>query len=363
MDPAHTRTSSVSDRGSLAPDVAGFACAALLALLAVLASRHSGGDPGPTLALVGGVVAAVIVGRLVSLAGRAVVPAAVAVVTATVAVASRSDLFSSWALSGPFGYANAKSAFFATGAVAGLALALLARRAPFRVAGVVVALVSAGVAYTSRTESVASLVPLAALGLLARTARGVRVFVWACALLLAGALAASFLIALWSPGDRTPLARLAARTLSERRLVLWHEAWTIAIHHPATGVGSARFQFVSPTARSDRDSRWAHNEFLQTAAEVGVPGLIALAGVFAWGLAVSLRTAPAGRQAALSAAAVTLLGVQACVDYVLHFPAIPISCAFLVGGLTRSRISSRATHAHDQSRDAIPHAAAWETAR
>jgi O-antigen ligase len=79
---------------------------------------------------------------------------------------------------------------------------------------------------------------------------------------------------------------------------------------------------VSEVSRRDRDSRWPHNEFLQVAAEAGLPALILLLGVFASGF-VLLWHAPDPRAAAIGAFALGAAGVHASVDYVFHFRPFP----------------------------------------
>jgi O-antigen ligase len=313
-------------------DAAGAAAAALLIFGGYVSASRSGGDPDQLALLTIGVVATVVVARAISSASRAVVPVLAVVAATAVALSSRDDLFSSWALSGPFGYDNAKSGFFGLAALGGLALAVVAKRASVRTLGWIAAVAFAAVPIAGGTIAVASLLPAAAVGVAIKKERTIRIFVWGCALVAACTVLATFVLG-GSRAGSDPLDRFAARSLSERRLVLWHEAVVIMRDHPLWGVGPGRFQSVSPTARSDRDSRWAHNEFLQTGAETGIPGLVGLVGVFAWAFARASAAAKPTRRTVLAALAVAFLGVQASVDYVLHFPAIPLLAAALVGGL------------------------------
>jgi O-antigen ligase len=99
---------------------------------------------------------------------------------------------------------------------------------------------------------------------------------------------------------------------------------------PVTGVGPGRFKELSPTARRDQDRQWAHHGFLQQGAETGAIGLALLAGLFLWGFArLALSDGPA-RAVALVSVAVLGLAAHACIDYVLHFPAVPLSACALV---------------------------------
>jgi O-antigen ligase len=126
------------------------------------------------------------------------------------------------------------------------------------------------------------------------------------------------------------LQRAAVSAVDEHRLVLWHDAFVIMRDHPVTGVGPRRYQVVSPIASRDPDSRWAHNEFLQQGAEGGAAGLVLLAALFLWAFSRLLVVRVPDAITALSAASLAALGIHACIDYVMHFPAISIMAAGLV---------------------------------
>ncbi len=120
-----------------------------------------------------------------------------------------------------------------------------------------------------------------------------------------------------------------ASSSTETRLALWHDAWFLMVEHPITGIGAGRFAEESQVAASDPDTRQAHQEFLQLGAEVGIIGGVLLAAVFVWMIArAGLDHGPVG---AIVAAGVAALGIHACVDYVLHFPLVPVASAILVG--------------------------------
>ena len=89
-------------------------------------------------------------------------------------------------------------------------------------------------------------------------------------------------------------------------------------------VGPGTFAQVDRTARRDADVRWAHNEFLQEGVELGWAGFALLVLLFGWGFA-RLWVLPAPDiVVALGAASLAALGIHASVDYVLHFPAVPL---------------------------------------
>jgi hypothetical protein len=84
---------------------------------------------------------------------------------------------------------------------------------------------------------------------------------------------------------------------------------------------------------------------LQQAAEQGVPGALLMAGLASWGflaLAAARRPPPV---AAVGAAAFSALVVHASVDYILHFPAVPLAAAALLGAA-----SARCTWSRSPSR-------------
>lgn len=315
-------------------------------LLAVLGTALVAGGPArdELMLLMSGAAAAFLAGAL--LPRRAVACTGLLLGAGTaVAVLGAPDGLSGAPLAGPLGYGNANGALCAQG-VAACALAALRGGRLVRLLAVVLALVLLLLGW--QTASAAGLVAagLCALGglLLAgsppdRRARAARAVV-----LLAGAAVGSALlttVALGAAHDADAprdgaLTRLVDRGLSERRVVLWSEALDLLGAEPVRGVGLGRFAEQSPTARRDADARWAHSAFLQHGAETGAPGLLALLGLTGWVFAVLHRAAgrdPAAAVGALAAAA--LLG-HASLDYVLHFPSVPVLAAVILGMSARA---------------------------
>jgi O-antigen ligase len=126
--------------------------------------------------------------------------------------------------------------------------------------------------------------------------------------------------------------------MDRRRVALWNDAFVLMAEHPLFGVGPGRFEESRMTAPTDPDARWAHQEFLQHGAEMGVPGLVLLSLVFAAGFA-RLRHR-ADTLAAVAAGSLAAVGIHACLDYILHFPAVPVAAAALLGGVTGRREAS-----------------------
>lgn len=314
-------------------DLVGLILVVLAVAWTYVAAAASGGDPDPFVALVVAAASALVLGRISALIHRSIVPAGVVVVAAVLAFRTP-DLLSAAPLSGPFGYANAKGAFFLQAAIAGLLLAAGAGARPLKLFGLL-----AGVAFGVVPLVVESVAPavlaffLLIVLVAARVSNAKRVLVIGCAVLFVVALAATIVVgATYAADERSgPVNRIVDSTVSERRVALWHEALVMLRDNPGTGVGLGGFQVFSPTARSDRDARWAHNSFLQQGAETGLVGLVLLVLLFAWGF-VSLGGMPnLDTVTVLGALALAALGIHACIDYILHFPAVPLTAAALVG--------------------------------
>ena len=298
-----------------------------------VAAAISGGDPVPFSALLFVCVSVFLLARLTASVHWSLVPAVVVAIAAVLTL-STPDIFSPAPLSGPFGYANAKGAFFVQAAIAGLMLASAPGPGPARVLGVTAAVAFGAVPFAAKSLTAAALIlflPGAALA--AQVWIGVRVVVLSLAVVFIAALSTTIVLgSTYTGGIRSGLVdRLVDATLTERRAALWHEALVMMGEHPVTGVGLGGFQALSPTAQMDRDARWAHNSFLQHGAETGVLGLLLLGWLFLWGFAGLGVTKTPNVVAVLGAVAAAALGIHASVDYVLHFPAVPITTAALVG--------------------------------
>jgi O-antigen ligase len=250
------------------------------------------------------------------------------------------DVLSGTNLGGPLGYANANGAFYLQAALAGLMLAAASRAASVRVVGVLAAAAFGVVPFAAKSvTSGALLLLLPILALLAHAFAGARVAIAGLAAVFIVTLAATIVLgSTYTAGDRSGLVdRVVDASIDERRAALWHEALVMMGERPATGVGLGGFQVLSATARSDRDARWAHNNFLQHGAETGVIGFVLLTLLFVWGFASLGATGMPDTVSVLGAVAVAALGIHASVDYILHFPAVPITAAALVGAARSPR--------------------------
>jgi O-antigen ligase len=292
-------------------------------------------SPNTTLLVAG---AGVVLAACWAAAARRPVLAAAGVVGAAAAVllADPPALLRTGPLQGPFGYANATAAFAAQACVAALLLALVAHGV-LRFVGAAAAAGFGITILTTRSWAAAIALPVALLvAVVVEQTRGGRAAVAACGGLFVAALVATVLLGAWGRGG--PLDRVIDETITGARVALWHDALVLSSERPVFGVGPGNFASASPVAASDRDLRWAHNEFLQSGAETGLVGYALVVGLFLWGF-VALGAGELGRAAALSAAGLATLGIHACVDYVLHFPFVAFAGAAVVGlglGITRS---------------------------
>lgn len=85
------------------------------------------------------------------------------------------------------------------------------------------------------------------------------------------------------------------------RIFNWETASRMIYAHPVLGVGAGNYEIVSPKYwneveqfRLARHNRWmqqAHNDYLQTAAELGLPGVTVLLGLFAYAVVLALNQA------------------------------------------------------------------------
>jgi O-antigen ligase len=248
------------------------------------------------------------------------VPAFLVFGLAMVAAIDLGGLLSDGAGRGPFGYANAKSALFVQGSVAAVMLAMAAGSTTVRRVALGAAVVFAIVPLVSGSV-MASLTLALVVGSTVMPRRWARRAVSSFGMLFVGVLIATAAVGIAGAAPGVPN--------DDRRVTLWGEAVDILTENPVRGGGA--FSETSATAASDADASWAHNEFLQLGAEHGVPALAAAASVVIWLLMRLRRAAVLSVQALPAAAAVTALGVHACVDYVGHFVLIPLFCVALVG--------------------------------
>lgn len=323
--------------------------AVALGIWVVLSAGRADVSPRDMLAMLGLLVGAYALGVLVH---RWVVPVAfvgLAVMVYVLYVSQRP--FSGAPLADPLNYANANGALYVqVAALSGLAAA--STRQP----GIVAPLVLATGAVASlpfvvgSAAAAAGAVIVVGATLLALTPLAGPLVKVAAALGIAAIMvtgAATALVAEHygngSPTDfctRCPAGTTAigpkpkiVAGLSERRIELWRDAERLGRVHPVFGVGPGRFRIVSPISRYDKDTRAAHSQLLEQAAETGLVGGLLLLGL---ALAVLLGITAASSKAGLVAvAAWTAFCLHTEVDYVADFVWVVVP-AGLVAGLGSS---------------------------
>lgn len=319
-------------------DLIGLVLAGATACWALVAAGN-GGAAGP---FVGLIAASTVVFAAARVAGSVrpwIVPAGIVLLAGVLAAGAGSDVLSREPLSGPLGYANADAAFYLLTAIAALVLVATLSRSGLKVAAGGVAIGCAAVTVFKHSTAASSLLALSALGFVAGVRVSVRSIVAVCAALFLAALGITIALAVIHRSDlgQGIVEPVVDSGLSERRLALWDEALVLMLEHPMTGIGPGRFASFSPTARSDKDARWAHNEFLQQGAEQGIPGFAFTTGLFLWGFWRLGSMRHPDRFTAFGAVALAAIGIQASVDYILHFPAVALAMAALLGAATVDR--------------------------
>ena len=273
-------------------------------------------------ALVVACVGAFGVGRFQGSSNAWIVPAFLVFGLAMVAAADIGGLFSDSPVRGPLGYSNAKAALFVQGAVAAAMLAMTAGSMTVRRLALVAAVAFSTVPLVSGTVMASLTLVLVGASFVAPR-RWARPAITGFMAVFVAALVATTAIGI--------AGGFSGASGGERRVTLWGEAVDLMAANYVLGAGERGFDELSPTAVSDADASWAHNEFLQLGAEHGVPALAAAVFLILWLLAWLRRGEVMSTLALPAGAAVAALSVQATFDYVGHFALIPMFCAALVG--------------------------------
>jgi len=317
-------------------DLVGIALIGAIVGWALLVSEAVGGSAEPFIDLTLGVAAVLVVARVL----ERYVPRSAPLLTLCLLTAffvsawRRTD---SWG--NPLGYANASAALAVLALIAALMLALPGSPLVLRVLALPTAGLFAVTPFLLDARAGAILVVATVIaftiGIMLRWPRSGIVVAGGVVLLAVGTT--SWLGASYDHGSTSTPVEVADTSLSEARLNLWHDALQIAADHPWIGVGWGRFQTTSPLASSDEDLRWAHNEFLQQAAESGLPGLLLTVALFGWAFARLYVSRNTNAMATLGAIALAAAGIAGSVDYVLRFPAVSLAAAALVGAAQTGR--------------------------
>jgi len=151
---------------------------------------------------------------------------------------------------------------------------------------------------------------------------------WAYGLLAVGALA----IGVLHPFPTATRARVSLD--SPDRWAAWRAGWHVFLAHPLTGAGPGLRSLSWHSPDGVRAFGYAHNEYLQLLATLGLLGLLLLlAGVAALGALLRryrLAGGAADPVAAAAAAGVALLASMA-LDFTGHFPVLVLTAAAVAG--------------------------------
>ena len=327
--------------GGMVVDVIGLALVALLAGLALLAEN---GDGRSFVGLLLVATLALVSGRVLGSHHPAIAPGLVVVAVGAVLVIGEVQV--GGRVEGLLAYPNALGSLYVQVAFAGVMLGVALRWTALKVVAFIAAVAFGWMAARSSTAAGFTLgLLIVAVPALLRS-RWTRPAVLVSFSLFIVFLATTiFLGAGYREGSDGGLNGAFRAAFTERRVVLWHDAVSIMEDHPG-GVGPGRFARFSPTARVDQDARWAHNEFLQMGAELGWLGFVLMVLLFVWGFARLLVNPAPDPIVALGAASLAALGIHASFDYVLHFAAVPLAAAMILGsaqadcGARRSREAS-----------------------
>ncbi|MFN2540328.1 MAG: O-antigen ligase family protein, partial [Mycobacteriales bacterium] len=312
------------------------------------AAHRPGSHPSNQTALLLGGVACLLAGRMLASLSLLVTPVVIGVLAGS-AVLLGHDALQSDPLAGPLGYGNADGALAAQSCAA-LCLAAVTARVRAVRAGLLAAAggmlaVTALTGSKSATALAALCITVTVTALLRPlSARNGRRLAAAAAALLGLAVTVTVVLGATYDGtdDSSTEARAVEATLTSRRPAFWHEALEQARQHPLLGVGPDLFQRVSPMALADPlDDRWAHSGYLQQAAETGVPGGVLAVALGMWGFVMLSRSPRSGSVIAVGAAGLASLTIQAAQDYTLHFAAVPLVAAALLGVATAVAPSRR----------------------
>jgi hypothetical protein len=112
------------------------------------------------------------------------------------------------------------------------------------------------------------------------------------------------------------------------RLLLWQSTTKMAIAHPLTGTGWGTFAGIYPAFRSHLENTTAgvsaHNDYLQSAAEGGIPALLFLLAIFfsiSWQLynSIKLSRTSSGFESSTLLLGVLAIFIHAAVNFIFCF--------------------------------------------
>ena len=316
-------------------DAIGIGLVAALACWMVVSAATGEGNAIFQLALLMSATATYVIGRMLGGDHAPRVAGLVVIVILSMVIVNGPAALAGGPLDPPLGYGNANGALYALGVAAAAIIARLSQRGWLRVVGAVIAI--ALLVLTFLTASKAATVLAVCIALVALTAHrlGRWVVLVAAALVLA-TIAITVVVGL--AHDSAGLSAMAG-VFTERRAQLWREALEITDANPVFGVAPGRFADASSTARSDPDASWAHSAYLQTAAELGIPGAILLIALVLFAFAAMYRSRRDLRLVVICVAATAAFTMHAAIDYVMHDPRLVVIAALFARDRDVERLS------------------------
>jgi O-antigen ligase len=308
-------------------DAVGLGLFGALAGWTIASAAVRGGNPIPQLVLLVTATTVYAIGRVLGRYHPVLIAAVIVLIILITTVVSGPRALAGGPLDPPLGYGNANGAFYALGTAAAAIIGRLSSRQSLRWAGAAIAVLL--LVLTALTTSKAATVLAGCILLIAVGAHrlGRPVLLVAPVLVLA-AVAVTVVVGLTRGTAEAPGAD---EVLTERRAELWQEALDLTAQEPIFGVGPGLFAETSPAARGDADAMWAHSAYLQTAAETGLPGAFLLGAVILWSFGALYRSQQDLRLVVIGTAAAAAFAIHAAVDYVMHFPALILTLALVVG--------------------------------
>lgn len=263
------------------------------------------------------------------------VPAAVVGVTSALLIGGPTRFLSRQPDAYPLGYANANGELLIHAAAAALLIWVAAPTRSARLAAAAAAVVLGMLPFAFESLAAGILgVMVLVIGLGTSKENAGRATIAALATLFALVLVTTMVAAAVYRTSSDSATDLLESPVTERRVALWHESLSLMGRAPATGIGIGRFEHESAMARAEEDIRWVPNTFLEQGAEAGVAGLVLMTLLMAWGFARLYVARGSGHARAIGAASWGALGMHACMDYALHFAAIPLAAAAILGAAT-----------------------------
>lgn len=337
------RSERAADRGGGLLDAAGVVVLTCCGIWTLVAAAGRQARPEGTLLALLAVTAGYAAGRILGALLPALAPAAAAAAVLALVLAPPSRL-TGRPDAPPLGYHDADAALLVLAAGAACCSAWATRGA----------LVRAGLRLAALGAAVAAL----ALGSAAGFAAGVAVVLYSLAaartrgrlpglacLALAAAVAVGGSCAVAEDALPPGLSAPLTGRLTQPRVELWHQAVTLAEHHPLRGVGPDRFADVSAEAPPPDGAPAGSPQSapLQVAAEQGLPGAGLLGASFGWMLCALWRSPRPTPVVLTAGAALTGLALLASVDHVLSYAVVTSGAGYLAGVATARPLAEEDT--------------------